>query len=634
VSAGVSEVYEFDGYRLDARKRLLTLDGESIALMPKAFETLLFFVKHAGQTIEKDEILRAVWPDTVVEENNLTQNVSALRRVFGEKPGEHRYIVTIPGRGYRFVANVRTSDDASKSEPPSSTSTSDTHPGPVSTEQARARFVSRHTSVALVILAVAVLAAFGVYLSLRVESHNPVMRTVAVLPFKPTIEAKRNEAMEFGMADTLITQLSKSDHLIVRPLNATRRFASLDQDAISAGRILGVGTVVEGTIEVEADRLRISTRVIRVADGKQLWAEQFDERFVDIFSVQDSIARQVANALETRLVTATKHATESIEAYELYMRGQLHRSRLVMPEVRKGIEYYERAILADPSYALPYVGIAEAQRSLVLSNDVRASEVIPRAKIAALRALELAPDLVEVHCALGMIAFWYDWDWVLAEKHLSRAIKLGPNNADAHILYAHFLSNLGRKEESLFHARKARGLNPTNLLINALEGQFLGHQGEMNMAIERLKAAVDLEPNFWLSHHLLANALIDQGNYIEAIEETIEAKRLSPLQTYSDVFRAIATARLGRREEAENILNDLLRLERERYVPPTHIAMIYAALGKKEQAMAHLEQAFVGKDARMTFLKIDPKWNDLRTEPLFADLMKRMNYQHSNDEAI
>lgn len=631
MSAGVSEIYEFDGYRLDARKRLLTLDGEPIALMPKAFETLLYFLEHAGRTMEKDAILRTVWPDTVVEENNLTQNVSALRRIFGEKPGEHRYIVTVPGRGYRFVADVRKSDGAPKSEPPSSESMPDTRPEPAPPEQTRPPFTSRRTSVAVAILALAVLAALVVYLSAPRPEPNPVMQTVAVLPFKPIVEANRNAAMEFGMADTLITQLSKSDHLIVRPLNATRRFASLDQDAVDAGRILGVGTVVDGTMAVESDRLRISTRVVRVADGKQLWAEQFDERFVDIFTVQDSIARQVADALETRLATATKHATESVEAYELYMRGQLHRARLVMSEVRKGVEYYERAILADPSYALPYVGIAEAQRSLVLSNDVPASEVMPRAKIAALRALELAPDLVEAHCALGMTAFWYDWDWAVAERHLSRAVELGANNADAHILYAHLLSNLGQKDKALLHARKARELNPTNLMISALEGQFLGHQGEMNMAIERLKAAVDLAPDFWLSHHLLANALIDQGNYLAAIDEAIEAKRLSPLQTYSDAFRGVALARLGKRQEAENILNDLLRLERERYVPPTHIAMIYAALGEKERAMSYLEQAFARKDARMTFLKIDPKWNELRAEPRFADLMKRMNYQHSND---
>jgi DNA-binding winged helix-turn-helix (wHTH) protein/TolB-like protein/Flp pilus assembly protein TadD len=623
------ETYAFSGFRLDAYKRLLLAeDGKAVPLMPKAFDTLLLLVRNAGRTVSKDEILAEVWCGHVVEENNLTQNISALRKLFDERPGQHKFIATVPGRGYRFVAELQQVSSPRSTQAPAPAAVEE---GPKSRPAmpARSRLAVPRVvnSLAVVVSVGAVALAVHLFGQSRDAAVESGIRTLAVLPFKPLVAANGNEAMNLGMADSLIMQLSKSEGLIVRPLNATRRFASLDQDPIDAGRTVDVDAIVDGTLHIANDRLRVSTRVLRVDDGRQLLSEQFDEPFEDIFLVQDSIVRSVANAIETSLATGTTvHQTRNVEAYELYMLGQLHASRLVMPEMQKGVEYFERAMLADPSYALPLVGIAQAQLALVLSNDVRASEIIPRAKIAAARAIELEPNLAEARSALGVIAFFYDWDWAEAQKQMALAVELSPNNANAHIFYAHLLSNLGRKEEALSHARRARQLDPTSLAINALEGQFLGHQGELTQAVERLRIAVSLEPGFWLSHHLLANALIDRGDYEEALVSAGDAKRLSPLQTYSDAFRGMALARTGRREEAEAVLNDLLRLEQERYVPPTHIAMAYAALGHKERAIEYLELAFSGKDARMAFLKIEPKWNDLRGEPGFVSLMSRMNF--------
>ena len=622
------ETYAFSGFRLDAYKRLLrTEDGKAVPLMPKAFDTLLLLVRSAGRTVSKDEIFAEVWRGHVVEENNLTQNISALRKVFDERPGQHKFIVTVPGRGYRFVAELRQLPSPQFTQA-SAAPALEAGPksGPAVPTRSRLAVPGVVIALAVVVSVGAVALGLDLFGQRRDADVESGIRTLAVLPFKPLVEGNGNEAMNFGMADSLIVQLSKSEGLIVRPLNATRRFASLDQDPVDAGRMVGVDVVVDGTLHIANDRLRVSTRVLRVDDGRQLLSEQFDERFEDIFLVQDSMARSVATSIETSLTGTTVHQTRNVEAYELYMLGQLHASRLVMPEMQKGIEYFERAMLADPSYALPLVGIAEAQLPLVLSNDVRASEIIPRAKIAAARAIELEPNLAEARSALGVIAFFYDWDWAEAQKQMALAVELSPNNANVHIYYAHLLSNLGRKEEALSHARRARQLDPTSLLIHALEGQFLGHQGELTQGVERLRTAVSLEPAFWLSHHLLANALIDGGDYEEAIVLSGDAKRLSPLQTYSDAFRGMALARIGRREEAEEVLNDLLRLEQERYVPPTHIAMVYAALGHKERAIEYLELAFSGKDARMAFLKIEPKWNDLRGEPGFVSLMSRMNF--------
>jgi tetratricopeptide (TPR) repeat protein len=370
--------------------------------------------------------------------------------------------------------------------------------------------------------------------------------------------------------------------------------------------------------------VRASARLLRVADGRQLWAEKFDERFSSIFQVQDAIAQRVADALEIRLNPQPEHRTEDVRAYELYMRGRLHAMRLVLPEVRRGIEYFEQSIAEDPSYALPYAGISDALRASVLSNDAPPAEIAPRAKSAAVRAMELAPDLAESNCARGLVAMWFEFDWRAAENYLSRAVEIAPNNADAHLFLAHHYSNLGRKQEALSHARRARELNPVSPLIAALEGLYLSHQGEHEEAVRRLREAVSLEPQFWLSHHLLANALIDAGQYEAALPESAEAKRLSPLQTLSDAFTAIALAGLGRNDEARAILQSLAADAGHTYIPPSHLALIETALGDRDQAFAHLEEALAVRDARLALLKIDPKWNDLRSDPRFASLLQRM----------
>jgi DNA-binding winged helix-turn-helix (wHTH) protein/TolB-like protein/Flp pilus assembly protein TadD len=615
VSAQTAEICEFYGYRLDfVRRQLLDPAGAPVALMPKAVETLAYLVLRAGQTVGKEELLRTVWPNVVVEENNLTQNISALRKAFGEKLGEHRFIVTIPGQGYRFVAPVSPVGRAAESKPA---------PVRVEAPPPRRRWLLIGT-VAIVVAAAGVLA--WRLASVREGTDPPPLQTIAILPFKAVVANPRDEAMEIGMADSLIMELSRSPSLIVRPLSATRRFGALDQDPVDAGRQLAVEAVVDGTLQIAGDRVRASARLLRVADGRQLWAEKFDEQFSNIFQVQDAIVQRVAGALQIQLIPQSQRQTENVRAYELYMLGRLHQLRLVMPEVRRGIEYFEQAIAEDPSYALAYAGTADAMRSLVLSNDVPPAEVAARAEAAASRAVELAPDLPEANYARGLVALWFEWDWPAAENYLARAVMLAPNNAEAHIFLAHLYSNLGRKEEALTHARRAGELNPISPLIGALEGLFLTHQREHEAAVRRLKEVVTLDPTFWLAHHLLANALIDAGQYDAALLESAEAKRLSPLQTLSDTFSAIALARLGRTDQARTILESLAATARQTYVPPAHLAMIEAALGNRDQAFEYLDKAISVRDARLALLKIDPKWDNLRSDPRFQAALHRMNF--------
>lgn len=379
-------------------------------------------------------------------------------------------------------------------------------------------------------------------------------------------------------------------------------------------------------MQIEEGRLRVSARLLRTEDGQQLWAGKFDEEYSSLFLVQDAIAERLAQALEVRLNPHPNGKTGNLEAYELYMRGRLHALRLVMPEVQRGITYYEQAILADPSYALPHAGIADALRATVLSNDVPPALCAPRAKISAERAIELAPNLPQANTARGLVALFFDWDWQAAEDYLARAVELAPNSGEARIYLAHLYSNLGRGEEALSHARRARQLNPISPMIVALEGQFAGYHGDFEAAIQLLNDAISMNPGFWLPHHLLANALIDAGQYEASLSESAEAKRLAPLQTYSDALMGVALARLGRRGEAEAILQSLRAVARERYVPPTHLALVETALGNYDQAIEQLEAALAVRDARLAFLKADPKWDALRSRPRFQAIMQEVGF--------
>jgi len=432
--------------------------------------------------------------------------------------------------------------------------------------------------------------------------------------------------MELGMADSLIAKLSESEGLVVRPLSAVRGFVALDQDPLAAGRVLAVEAVLDGSIQVSEDRMRVSARLLRVSDGRQLWAEQFDEKRTDVFGVQDAITEKVATALSVRLSGRRHRETTNIEAYEQYMLGRLYSLKLVRSEVDKGILHFERAIEIDPNYALGYVGIAEAQFPLVMSNDVDPLSVLPQAKRAAFRAVELNPNLADAQLALGMIAFWYDWDWPEAEKRFVRALDLNPNNSQARSMYAHLLSNTGRHDRALAEARRARELDPASVFGRSIEGLFLQQAGQTEAAVQHLRRAVDLEPGFWLSHHLLSASLIENRRYEEAVYEADVASKLSPLQTHSVAFRGVALAAQGRTAQARAVMDELLQASRERYVPPTNIGMLYAALGEKENALEQLEKAFAEKDVRMAFMKVEPRWDSLRSDARFVELMKRMNF--------
>jgi TolB-like protein/class 3 adenylate cyclase/Flp pilus assembly protein TadD len=456
-------------------------------------------------------------------------------------------------------------------------------------------------------------------------------KRIAVLPFKPLVPENRDQVLELGMADSLIAKLSNIREMVVRSLNSVRKYGGLDQDPLAAGRELAVGSVLEGNVQKSGDRIRVTARLISVPDGSSLWANTFDEKFTDVFAVQDTISQKVADALALRLSgeeskRLTKRYTENVEAYQLYLTGRYHWAKLTPPEVRKSIEFFNKAIDLDPTYALAYFGLADAYRALAPSSDVPPKDTLPKAKAAATKAIELDESLAEPHVSLSFIHSWLDWDWAGAEREARRAIELNPNLGFAHLAYAQALSHVGRHQEAVAEAAKARELDPLSLYINALNGQYLISAGRYDEAIAKLKQTLELDPNFWIAHFMLGTAYVEKRLYPEALTEFSKATELSKGNAESIMMTGYTWAKAGESAKARAVLAQLKALA-DQHVPAEHIAMLCSALGEKDEAFVWLEKACENREVRLCRLKVDPRWDSLRSDPRFVAILKRIGLE-------
>jgi serine/threonine-protein kinase len=610
-----SIAYEFDNFRIDSGTRLLSNGGpEPIPLTPKIFDTLLYLVSHHGTVIDKDELMSAIWPDTIVEENNLNKNISVLRHVLGENPGEHRFIVTVPGKGYKFVADVRVTTDETIPE------TSDPEPQ-------RERRPSKKSAFAAagVIAAVAIAVAFGYW---YFNNQRPI-DSIAVMPFVNDSGNADLEYLSDGMTETLIASLSKLPNLQVKASSSVFRYKGSTATQ-TIGRELNARVVLYGRVVQRGEDLFLHVELVDAQTENSLWGQAYNKKLSNLIALQGEVARDVVRELRlkpsgTDKQKLAKNHTENVEAYQLFLNGRFHQRKLTTPEIKKGIAYLQQAIDTDPSYALAYTEISRAYTALALAGDMNPGEVLPKAKAAAQRAVEIDDALAEAHCSLGSVFFWYDWNWKEAEEHFIRALELDPNSSIAHFGYADFLSKMERPEEALAEIKRAREIEPFSPFINTFEAWFLA-AGQPDAAMERVRIAIDLDPNFFFAHWIAAEIYKGKKMYPESIAESKLAKSLSPHQTWSDVGLAYTFVETGQRNEARAILNQMLRLSESRWVPPYHIALVYNALGETDQSLAWLEKGYQHRDPKMALLKKEERWKNLRGDPRFQDLLRRVGF--------
>lgn len=450
--------------------------------------------------------------------------------------------------------------------------------------------------------------------------------SIAVMPFVNESGNAELEYLSDGMTETLIASLSKLPDLQVKASSSVFRYKG-STDTQTIGKELNARAVLYGRVVQRGEDLVLHVELVDAQTENSLWGQTYNKKLSNLIALQGEVARDLVRELSLKPSGADKQKlgknyTENVEAYQLFLNGRFHHRKLTPPEIKKGIAYLQQAIDTDPSYALAYTEISRAYTALALAGDMNPGEVLPKAKAAAQRAVEIDDALAEAHSSLGSVLFWYDWNWKEAEEHFKRALELDPNSSIAHFGYADFLSKMGRPEEALAEIKRAREIEPFSPFINTFEAWFLA-AGQPDAAMERVGIAIDLDPNFFFAHWIAAEIYKGKKMYPESIAESRLAKSLSPHQTWSDVGLAYTFVETGQLNESRAILNEMLRLSESRWVPPYHIALVYNALGETDQALAWLEKGYQHRDPKMALLK-EERWKNLRGDPRFQDILRRV----------
>jgi DNA-binding winged helix-turn-helix (wHTH) protein/TolB-like protein len=642
----VKVLYEFGSFQLDPGERLLLCEGRPVPMTPKAFDMLVALVARSGHLVEKEELMKAVWPDSFVEEGNLCVTVSLLRKALTVDRDGHKYIETVSKRGYRFVAVVKqtrpdrpaplTIDhvetpaviDASSEARLSLRARVEAAPATIAKTQSR--ILVTLASVAVVVgtfFFSRMLATRGVTVSQGAE--ETAVKSLAVLPFQNL--GPSDEYIGLAMADALTTRLGNTGKIVMRPTSGIEKYANAPQDPQTVGREQGVDAVLGGRIQRDSDRVRVTVQLIRVRDGVQLWADTFDDKFTNIFAMEDAVSGHIARSIGLQLngeekKRFAKRPTDNREAYEAYIRGRYFWDKRTDEGMKKGLAYFREAIALDPKFAQAYVGIADSYATLGLYAVLPPKEAFPAAKEAGRKALAMDPSLAEAHATLGFVAFYYDWDGRTVDSEFRQAFDKNANYAIGHSWNGEALAAMGRFPEAIHEAKLAQENDPLSMSINTNAGWTLflaGHKGE---AMEALKKIIEIDPNFPRAHFRLGSAYEDRGMYGEAIAELQKAVQLSAGDPYYEGALGHAYAVSGNVSAARRMLALLKSSSRQRYIPAYAIALIYAGLGEKDNAFFWLEKAREDRSTSLAYLKVDPVLNSLRSHPRFAGLLQNIAF--------
>lgn len=603
-------VVAFGPFVLDRDRRILARDGVAVGITPKAFDLLVVLVERGGAAVSKDELMAALWPDTAVEESNLTFQISTLRKALGDGA---KFIATLPGRGYQFVAPVQQVELEAEERTTVTVSETTTRPS---------------IWIAAVALAIVVLGAAAAAIFLRREPPAAVstsIRTLAVLPFKPIVAAQRDEALELGIADTLITRLSHIPAVVVRPIGAVRQYSKLDADPLAAARALDADAVLDGSIHRDGARLRVTVRLLRTSDGKPLWATQLDDTRRDLFAVQDFVADNVARAVGPALSPATqvqlaRKLTSDPEAYDLYLRGRYW----IVYEPARAEEFFRRAVERDPRFAAAYAAIAETWLFRGRFRDSSPREQFEKARAAAAKAVELDPNLAEAHAALAQVYADHDWAWDRADAEYRRALELNPNSDTSHGQYAYLL--LFRRDfgRALHHIGRAAAIDPVSPLWQLQRGFILSCTGRHAEAIRALEEGRRTHPNATGLLLHLGMAYTNAGQPRQGVAAFDEALKTAAGGTQLLALKAWALARAGRRDEAIAIVRDIEARAAREPVASLNLALAFTALGNRDRAFFWLERAYDERLFLLRIVTVHPGYEPLRSDPRYADLVRRI----------
>jgi TolB-like protein/DNA-binding winged helix-turn-helix (wHTH) protein/Tfp pilus assembly protein PilF len=611
-------------------------------------ELLLLLLEQPGQLVSREQIAERIWGKDVFLDidNGINAVVRRIRLVLEDDPEQPRYIQTVVGRGYRFIAPLQEVGPALLLAPAAEAQFPESrfHQPPVDMEMdvqrpeadfqpvqtapsevtipGRSR---RRIAVAAAALALIVTALIAWRWFVPGRAH---IESIAVLPFTNTSGDPDVEYLSDGITEGIINGLSQLPRTRVLARSTVFHYKGHDVDPQKAGRDLAVRAVLAGTLTRHGDNLRVQAELVDVTNGTELWGEQYDRKVSDLAAVQQDLVRDISGKLRLRLngedrIKLKRHTTENWEAYDLYLRGRYQWNRFSDESLQNAIVDFQQAVDKDPNYGLAYAGLADAYHELSYSCPPR--EVMPKAAAAATKALALDDSLAEAHAALGWVKWQYDWDWIGAEKEFQRAMDLDPNYAIAHGMYALYLDSMSRVDEATAQHRRARELEPVSLILNANLGESLYITHRYDQAIAQYRKTLEIDPNFAPIHDDLAEAYERKGMYGEAVAEWQKSLIANgDPRTATAIGHAYSTS--GYKGAMETWLDYLTSPANHAYASPLVVATIYARLGDRDRAMEWLAKAYEQRASDLVFLKVQPAFDNLRLDPRFEELQRRMGF--------
>jgi TolB-like protein/DNA-binding winged helix-turn-helix (wHTH) protein/Flp pilus assembly protein TadD len=618
--------YEFGPFVLDTGRRLLLRNGEPMPLTPKTFETLRALIENRSRVVTKDELLRQVWGDTSVEEGGLTRNVSILRKTLGEKPDDHQYIVTVPGRGYRFVAEVRETRGDGET-----TDAANRQASPEAGRRPRAHVVAYRWVLICCLAAVALGTVTYVLLPERAkEPRQPTITSIAVLPLETLSGDPTQDYFADGVTEALIGHLARIRALRVVSRTSVMRFKGTKRSLSDVGRALNVDAMIEGSVQRTGNRVKISLQLIHAASDTHLWAREYERELTDVLALQGEVASAVADEIRVQVTAEERARMKSATrvdpaAHQEYLIGRYHLWRYDEENLKQAIAHFERARQIDRHYAAAHAGLSHAWWALgVYGSTVNPRTAESPSRAAALKALELDVDLAEAHVVEADLKRLYDWDWSGSEQSVRRALALDPNDVDAEYSYALLLCQLGRFPEAIAHMERAGQLDPLAPAIQMNFARVLYRARRFDEARRHLARAMELEPEMLPAQQLLGDIYTELGLYTEAL-----AAYRNTGSAPGNPWRIVRTYALsGRQDEARRMLKELSA----RKAPRSRVAAgAYAALGDKDEAFKLLFA--MRRDEGFNYVKVDPPFDSLHSDPRWRELLHDMNLP-ADDDAV
>ena len=570
-----SWVIHFGVFEADLRAGELRRNGSKVKLQEQPFQILAVLLERPGEIVTREELRARLWSaDTFVDfDHGLNSAIRRLRDALGDSAENPSFVETLGHRGYRFIAPV----------------------------------------------------ASRVF---RERQHEPI-ESVAVLPFANRNADPNTDYLSDGITESLINNLSQISTLRVTARSTVFRYKGKDADPRKVGSDLHVRAVVSGRLLKRGSSLIIQAELMDVATGSQLWGGQYNRQAENVFLLQDDLSREISEKLRLRLTgdekrRLTKRYTEDAEAYRLYLKGRYHWNKRNPEGLQKAVDYFQQALNRDPVYPLAYAGLADTYAYLSFFHVVPPRQAMPKAKAAAVKALEIDDHLAEAHVSLGYVSFTYDGDWSAAGRHFEQALALNPIYSGAHTFYAFYLNSLGRSEEALAVAKRALDLDPASPAVSHSLAVQLYLARRFDQAIEQAHNTLEMDANFAISYQLLGEVHVSKGLYREGL---LALEKFSALSRTSAISRALvgySHARLGERSAALRIIEELTSASKHSFIPAFLYALVYAGLEDKDQAFGWLEKAYEERFNRLAYLKQDALWDPLRSDPRFIDMLRRL----------